>query len=226
MQLEIPIRVAVQITSSGSADSSLSRGAQHAIAQETGGFFELIWLPPRVAYRSDVAGALVDSAIYLFVAGLAFGSLVKPFVESIMKEAGKDFWDQVKKLVLRLRKSQVEETYRVSGNVYVAVELGEEFVLFELDTGVVAGNVSEFRALEELLSRQLETLAADWEEIAKTIQNFGLGKHREYIGALSFGDREQDNRVHVVSLRQGHFRVDPEPASRYFGSGKGGREWQ
>jgi hypothetical protein len=113
MEQETPIHVAVQVTSFGSADSSLSRDAQRAITRDVVNYFDLVWLPPRVAYQSNVAGAWVDSTIYLLVTGFIFGSLVKPFVESVMKEAGQDFWSQLKKLVKQLRRSQAEETYRV-----------------------------------------------------------------------------------------------------------------
>ncbi len=198
------MRIAIQIKSRGSASASLSRKGERAVAAslaEQDGI-DVMWLPHRDKLYRDRAGNSVDSTILIFVAGVAFASLVKPFVESIAEEAGKDFWNVLKKALGKTVAQQAAETYRVSGKAYVLTELGEDWVAFYLPLPVVTrfDEIPADEYVQSELDEYFTSLSSRWDEIQNTVKSFRLGETRGYVSGsnLMFRTPADENVVHVI----------------------------
>ena len=91
-----PYNIAIQVKSQTVQTEEnpqvvLSSDERAEISRQFEKNFTIHWLPPSVRKRTQHMVA-IDSTVYIFIQGLVVGSLLKPFFESMVKEAGKDFW--------------------------------------------------------------------------------------------------------------------------------------
>lgn len=72
----------------------------------------------------------VETAV-VFLTGIAFASFVKPFVEAVAQEAGKDFWTACKRLTSRIWLKHAENTYRVKSRANFVFDGSNDFIAVE-----------------------------------------------------------------------------------------------
>jgi hypothetical protein len=110
MKVETKPVVAVQQHSNSAKGISLSAHDRKVIEDEFANDFTVRWLPPIVCEtRGD--NYQIETVFLLFVLGMSFKWVVKPFVEEVPKAAGKDFWTTVKTLATKLWSHQEKEAY-------------------------------------------------------------------------------------------------------------------
>ena len=200
----------------------LSRSGEASVSESVrDAGIELFWLPHRARITKG-DGFAVESTIWIFVAGVAFASIVKPFVESVAAEAGKDFWQAIRRAIGATRQKQAEGSYTVSGRSYVVVEQGEDWVAISVPLPTVSA-VDERSPAEQChaeIERHLRLLASNWDDIQGQVEEFGIGRTRHTTKpAMSRYDDEVegDNTVHVVEEWDGEYRIHPVSARDFFG---------
>jgi len=212
------LKVAVQVNSKGTRLAALTRDQQKRIDQACAPDLDLHWLPPVVRRSCGSAGLTITSAIFLFVGGVVFSAVLKPFVGSVAQEAGKDFWSLVKKLICKIRKSQSREAYSVSGKAYVVLELGEDVVLVRFVLPCIREKEKGVeKTLRQEMDRQLEELAEAWDDIMADIKKFHIGERRLLKKRLSVmsGSGEEEAAVHVIYRVEGKLMMSPHAASDF-----------
>lgn len=174
-----PYSIAVQITSRSvqhkeNPEVVLPSAQRTEISRQFEQHFTIHWLPPNVRKRQSRMLS-VDSTVYIFIQGLLVGSLLKPFFESMVKEAGKDFWTALKQFAARVWKAQADRSYKFRSTTYFIFQLEEDFLAIP----VVFIGGSEKLTLEQCeqhLSNNLEDISASWPAILADIEKFRLGK--------------------------------------------------
>ncbi|MEL6109162.1 MAG: hypothetical protein AAFU85_24405 [Planctomycetota bacterium] len=219
------MRLTAQIYSRGTAEAALSRSGERVVSDALAADdIDIIWLPHRSIVRRDAAGFSVDTTILLIAAGVAFASIVKPFVDAIAKEAGKDFWSVIKNVLGKTRAQQAEETYNISGNAYVLLEQGEDWVAIAVPMATTSRSdaVSPEDATHKLLDEYFALLANDWDEIQGKVQDFNIGQQRGYgKPQMSYMNKNppDQNVVHLVRFERDRVTISPVPSDEFFGRG-------
>jgi galactose mutarotase-like enzyme len=216
------MRFAAQIRSTGSDEAVLSRKGERIVAESLATIdgIELMWLPHYAKVYRGRAGAVVSSTILLIAAGVAFNSLVKPFVDAVAKEAGKDFWSLLKKVLGRTALRQTEETYRVSGKAYALVEQGEDWVAISLPMPTVSrlDDIAPDKSTEKALDKYFASLAAEWDDIQKRVTR--IGDTRGFTSKRSMSmvreERADENVVHLIYWTTEGFTIEPVSAKDFF----------
>lgn len=188
----------VKFTTHGSASAIPPMSALKALNRELGG--NIVWLPTPVEVDHDSPGDAVHSTVTIFIAGIVFGGLVKPFVEGALKEAGKDFWGWLKPLICRTREEQVKSTYRVEGDVEVVFELNDQHVIVRFPMPFVTSvDPVASKQIEAAVDKRLKQLSASWESLQKDSQHFAVGK-TDGIGTSESGFHviEEDSNGKLV----------------------------
>jgi|GEM_PF-3677386 len=168
---------AVQIKSDSSSELALTKSEREEIQMELGDEIKLQWLPSFVKDREDGSNGFSDfSTIFVFVLGVTFASLIKPFFETLSQEAAKDVWEKLKKLLPRLISKQKGKTYRLNTRVYIFFELEDEYVAIRFSH--FPDDKITVHDLEKIIEEEFKNLSKDWEDINKDIKEFGIG-HRK-----------------------------------------------
>ncbi len=199
--------VAVQVQSNNAPELMLSARDRSKIVADFGDDLQVTWLPQIARPRREDASHL-ETIILIFVLGTAFASIVKPFLESPAKEAGKDFWNLIKGLVSGIWKRQADRAYKLRSRAIVIFELGDEFVgiRFMFHT-TPAESLGEY---EKLFEQQAKELAEYCDEIQSTIDKFSVGDFgpEKVAPFISKG-----TRLHIIHKAGAKWTISPDEMS-------------
>lgn len=220
------VQLAVQIRSPHDVHMSFSRQERQSIASSTSASGDVYWLPGIAKNRDkNEDGFEINSTTIVFALGVGFGSLAKPFFDSIAKEAGKDFWELVKNLISSIWCKQSEKAYSMSGKAYIFFELKDEHVGVRLELKSDRNSGVDLDEAREIIKGELNSLADFWEDINETIENHNVGKK----GRASMND-EKKTQVHIVRQNnKGEWFIHARDAPEFFadlgGPGPGYFRW-
>ncbi len=192
------MNVAVQVISKSKVDFAFSKQLRRAIGDSVAPDLSVAWLPPQVRDRTDAEGCGLswESVVLVVLLGVGLNTIVKSFVESMAKEAGKDAWGALKRLVAGLWGEQARNSYNLKSKAFIIAELEEDFAAIELQLpSLPSEDEKREAAIRDCIETQIAELEAEWADIQKNLDKFGVGK------ALS-------SQIHVVS-RRGKWKVRP-----------------
>lgn len=190
--------VAIQVLSSENSRLLTEPQDRKALSDDLTDTWTIQWLPPIGRNRpAFVAGHSESTTVLLYLLGIQFLSLAKPFVEEIAKEAGKDFWAGIKKLISKIHKRQTASSYQLYSTIYVFLELKDDFVAieFQLD-GLAETTLNE---IEDMMAAQILEIAASWDEIQGMIKRFQVGVR----GPDAFRFSDDGSMIHVICPLRG-----------------------
>jgi hypothetical protein len=201
----VTTKAAVQVVSSSSVRFALNREERSDVASLAAPDVTVEWLPARVAERKDTeAGSALESTVFIFLLGLGLGSIVKPLVEEAAREAGKDLWKGVKKLVSGVWRKQAKGSYNLQSVAYLVLEQGNDSLAIALHLpGLPVGEDDRDAYIERIVTEQLQSLAYGWDALLAEVARWNLG------GSVT-------GQVHVVRERDGKWVVYPVDSREFF----------
>lgn len=166
----------ISLRSRGSSIAVPSKDARQSMSEQfTAG--RLIWLPPDIDCHPELPGHSVSGTFWVYLAGLSFAALAKPILDGLLKEAGKDLWLALKKLVCRTREEQVKASYTVRGSAFVIIEINEQYVAIRFPFPDISTADKDYvRTIEAKVLERLTQLEKDWDSIQQRIVQFQVGK--------------------------------------------------
>src|SRR5260370_38112698 len=157
--------VAVQLVVHHDENLTLSSQERRQVEKEFSDEMQVRWLPQigggRKLDKVSRHRLTLESEIAIFLLGVAFSSVVKPFLKSASKEAGKDFWKFIKDLAGRIWNTQAKRSYHLNSRIWTVFDLGEDSLFVEV-------RVSDFelretgQTFDKFFERELTSLAANW----------------------------------------------------------------
>jgi hypothetical protein len=120
--------VSVQIFADKNHKLLISEVSRAELSEDLKDEWTLTWLPSIASGTDNLsAGHHETSTVIIYFLGLAFETLVKPTIEEVGKEAGKDLWKTIKRLVAKLYKAQCDNSYGVDSTIYLVLKLRDEY---------------------------------------------------------------------------------------------------
>jgi hypothetical protein len=167
--------VAIQVFSPDNPRLLSSAEDRNGLAEDVRNLWIVRWLPPAgKELPPQTAGASESSIILLYLLGISFFSLAKPLLEETAKEAGKDLWLGIKRLVSKLHKRQCADSYHLYSKIYLVLDLRDEFVAIQFRVEGAADETTEAEIEAEIASQILE-LGSSWENIHAVIEKWKVG---------------------------------------------------
>lgn len=129
--------------------------------------FKSIQSPERMS--KPVAHYSLESSIILLVSGLTISGILKTFLESLIKDAGKDFWSLLKKTIKSLWKKQNDIVYRNKGVTFLMFRFGSDFVAIKFNKKTSEKNMiidydSDLDEQIKLIYEHLEKIELEFSE--------------------------------------------------------------
>lgn len=208
------LNVAVQVRSSNDVDMALTAEDRRLISNDLKPAINAFWLPPIAKDRKEnTTGFELNSTILIFALGVGFASLIKPFAESVAKEAGKDFWTHIKKLTANIWNKQSQKAYQMSSKTYVFFELKDEYVAICLRLDNAAQAELTIENIEHIISNQLEELNESWDMIQSDIEKWNIGTLQQSMGMQN----EDKINIHIISNTGEKWTIYPQKTWDFFG---------
>jgi hypothetical protein len=149
----------------------------------------------------------------IFMLGVGLVSLVKPFYDGLAEEAGKDFWNVLKRLVAKIWEKQSSDAYAMSSDAYIIFELKDEHVGIRLSLSHVIKGEMGIQDFESLIDQSLKGLAASWEEIQSDIDQFDIGSSDANLPDFT---QAFDKRIYIIRRAGKGWRIFAENSSEFF----------
>lgn len=199
----------VFIRSDSKVGLGLSAAERASIARASGSDFEVFFLPPVTKdQHKHTASFELQSTVVVFFLGVAFATVIKPFMEAIAAEAGKDFWTAAKKLVSRIVHRQSAKSYHLSARVYFVFEEKDEHIAISIKLGHLDEG-APVKKIEEALEVNLSGLGEALAPIASVIKRFNVGQREAQVSHSS--------QVHIIEKREGKWQIYPIDGADIFG---------
>ncbi len=204
--------IAVQLRSSTNPELILSAKERKEISDASMSDFKVYWLPPIAKGRPPLTfGHHEVSIILIIILGVSFNLIAKPFIESISRKAGEDFWEAVKGLLGRIWKKQSEIAYNLDSDAYIIFEYNNSYIAVHLRLPfLVAGQTRKDDDYDKIIRKSLESLANSWDDIISNIEKFNIGS-RAYSGGLT-----NTTVVHVITKSKGNWIIYPTDSETFF----------
>jgi hypothetical protein len=184
--------VLIQIKCPSSRDFSLTKSDRDEIAVDLRGELDVFCLPSKgqEPFTGDPfqGGHYTEIIAYLVGAEIA-RIFLKPFLESMLQEAGKEAWPKLKKLIIKLWKKQRQQSRNFLGSsAYMVIELFDEYIIFPFE---LVGKTDE--EVSANLEREFLTMLASADQISKRIKQIRDSQPDHYLSP---------SRMHILFKKE------------------------
>lgn len=212
----IDLRLSVQYRLTSQMQLGPTREDRRSIIDEFEDQLFIHFMPSIITKRSTRSvGAFEPADLFIFLIGITFIGLIKDLVKGALNAAGHDAYAALKKLIIRLIKSQTERSYTANLSVFFVIEIGDDYAAIPILSRIFSKVDADYKDFDliigGLIDEKMDDLRSNIVEISKQIDQFSIGNtvdsmkthgSGEFVHVLRYNHEKNNYYFYPVSSNE------------------------